>query len=404
MNTNTPSSTLICGVQGSGKSHSVSVIIENSLIALSELGKLPSPLSVVVFHLGAGGLHLPCESAFIRKVIGRNWLKKIPVKVVVSPSNLQNMNKTYAVTGADVVPFYLSTKDLNCTHMLSLMRILESGKIPLYMEVIQQILRSIGNDAFDYQAFKKAVEEKKNSEFIKDQKMPLDLRIQLLKAVLLECQDGDTKNLTSVKQYFRQGTITVVDLTDPFISASAAGALFDIVLSLYLEIEIPSGKLLVLDEAHKVMAWTFSDSDRQYLTTQTSALFVESIFSIIRQQRHLGIRTVISTQEPTVVPADMLGLCSTIICHRFSSPLWWKHLKRLIALDDDPTNIDWFDEIAGLTTGEGIVFCPLALDVRCSDSETEIKVIQRFERGCFIVKIWNKLTPVTGQSVLLKNN
>jgi len=66
VNTNTPSATVICGVQGSGKSHSVSVIIENSLIKASELGKLPEKLSVVVFHLGAaqGGMHLPCESAF----------------------------------------------------------------------------------------------------------------------------------------------------------------------------------------------------------------------------------------------------------------------------------------------------------------------------------------------------
>src|SRR5436190_10122187 len=33
MNLNTPSTTMICGVQGAGKSHTVSVIIENSLIS-----------------------------------------------------------------------------------------------------------------------------------------------------------------------------------------------------------------------------------------------------------------------------------------------------------------------------------------------------------------------------------
>ena len=81
MNTNTPSSTIIYGVQGSGKSHSVGVIVENSLIRLQKLGSLPSRLSVTVFHLSAtrGGMHLPCESAFVRDSVlaGEEW--KVPV-------------------------------------------------------------------------------------------------------------------------------------------------------------------------------------------------------------------------------------------------------------------------------------------------------------------------------------
>jgi hypothetical protein len=60
------------------------------------------------------------------------------------------------------------------------------------------------------------------------------------------------KQSLSVKDQFKAGRVTIIDLTDPFISASAASALFDIALSLYLEVNIPNGKLLVLDEAHKV--------------------------------------------------------------------------------------------------------------------------------------------------------
>lgn len=256
MNTNTPSSTIICGVQGSGKSHSVSVIIENSLIRAPELGKLPEKLSVVVFHLGAaqGGMHLPCESAFIRTSNPGHQNFKIPVTVLVSPSNFVNMQKSYRPTGAKVIPFYLSTKDLNCTRMLSLMRVGEGNKIPLYMEVVQQILRSMGNKPFDYGVFKKAIEEKKKTDFTKEQNMPLDLRIQLLEAMLLECQKGKVENAGSITTHFKRGEVTIVDLTDPFINESAASALFDMALSLYLETEIPSGKLLVLDEAHKVVS------------------------------------------------------------------------------------------------------------------------------------------------------
>jgi hypothetical protein len=255
MNTNTPSSTIICGVQGSGKSHSVSVIIENSLFSLSELGTLPRALSAVVFHMGAaqGGLHLPCESAFLGKSTSTSDNFRVPVKVLVSPSNLLNMQKSYKDTGAEIIPLYLSTNDLNCTRMMSLMHISESEGVPLYMQVVQQILRSMGNKPFDYNTFKRSLQAKQDTEFTKMQNMPLELRMQLLEAMLLECQHKKTvKGLMSLKKHFVAGTVTIVDLTDPFINASSASALFDIALSLYLETDIPSGKLLVLDEAHKV--------------------------------------------------------------------------------------------------------------------------------------------------------
>ena len=244
---------MICGVQGSGKSHSISVILENSLIPSPELGKLPQPLSAVVFHLGAaqGGMHLPCESAFLRKANTGNQTYEIPINVLVSPSNLSAMRKVYAETGATVSPFYLSTKDLNCTRMLSLMHVTEDGKVPLYIQVVQQILRSMGNDKFSYKSFKKALKEKK-SEFSPQQQGPLNLRIDLLESILLECQNSQSSSKGSVKKYFKQGVVTIVDLTDPFLNAASASALFDIVLSLYLETEISTGKLLVLDEAHKV--------------------------------------------------------------------------------------------------------------------------------------------------------
>lgn len=254
MNTNTPSSTVICGVQGSGKSHSVGVIVENALIGLDQLGTLPAPLIVAVFHLSAaqGGLHLPCESAFIGDLIIEAETSNVPVYVLASPSNLSNTRKTYANTGAKVLPFYLSTKDLNCSRMLSLMHVAEGDKVPLYMEVVQQTLRSMGNEYFDYRKFKLAIDRKSTVEFTPAQRMPLELRFQLLESMLVECQKGTLKDRLSVKDQFKAGRVTIIDLTDPFISASAASALFDIALSLYLEVNIPNGKLLVLDEAHKV--------------------------------------------------------------------------------------------------------------------------------------------------------
>lgn len=50
-NTAAPSSTFICGSQGSGKSHSLSCILENCLFS-SEANELPRPLTGIVFHYG----------------------------------------------------------------------------------------------------------------------------------------------------------------------------------------------------------------------------------------------------------------------------------------------------------------------------------------------------------------
>lgn len=48
INSNAPFSALVCGVQGSGKSHSTSVLLESCLIRDERIGTLPAPLSGLV--------------------------------------------------------------------------------------------------------------------------------------------------------------------------------------------------------------------------------------------------------------------------------------------------------------------------------------------------------------------
>jgi len=101
----------------------------------------------------------------------------------------------------------------------------------------------------------------------------------------------------------------------------------------------------VLDEAHKV------------LTSSDAARLTRSIASVIRQQRHLATRVVIATQEPTVVPQTVLDLASFIMCHRFSSPAWCRHLAGHVSAGSD----DWLDDVMLLETGEALVFSAASL-------------------------------------------
>lgn len=45
ININTPFSSVVCGVQGSGKSHTASVLLEGCLLSNRAIGTLPKPLA-----------------------------------------------------------------------------------------------------------------------------------------------------------------------------------------------------------------------------------------------------------------------------------------------------------------------------------------------------------------------
>lgn len=139
-NVSSPWSAFICGSQGSGKSHTLSCILENALIPTSPVGKVSSPLAGMVVHYDKftsfSGTQL-CEAAYLCS-------SKIPVRVLVSPTNYASMKKAYeslpelkgpASKYLEVVPMYLSQKHLTITMMKTLMGIGSGKDQPLYIEV-----------------------------------------------------------------------------------------------------------------------------------------------------------------------------------------------------------------------------------------------------------------------------
>lgn len=99
--------------------------------------------------------------------------------------------------------------------------------------------------------------------------------------------------------------------------------------------------------------------------TEAANALTETFMNIIRQQRHLGARVIISTQEPTISPR-LIDLCSITVIHRFSSPEWYQTIRKHIsiddkqAIDDDEDNMDALYRISSLRTGEALVFAPSA--------------------------------------------
>ena len=139
VNMNAPWSAFVCGSQGSGKSHTLSCMLENAMMS-SRIGKAPHPLAGMVFHYdkftGFSSTQI-CEAAYLSS-------SGIPVKVLVAPSNLWRMQRAYEnlpgfpedAKKPVVVPLLLHEKQLNVERMMKLMAVDEKdGKMALYMEV-----------------------------------------------------------------------------------------------------------------------------------------------------------------------------------------------------------------------------------------------------------------------------
>lgn len=78
-----PSSAFICGSQGSGKSHTLSCLLENCLVA-SDTNVLPRPLSGIAFHYDSftsDSAGSPCEAAYLSSNSG------VKVRVLCAPTN-----------------------------------------------------------------------------------------------------------------------------------------------------------------------------------------------------------------------------------------------------------------------------------------------------------------------------
>lgn len=63
----------------------------------------------------------------------------------------------------------------------------------------------------------------------------------------------------------------------------------------------------------------------RYFTTQVPGAFCDTILSILRG-RDLGT-VILSTQNPTVVPPEIISSMDLVLCHRFTSNLWLRYLQ-----------------------------------------------------------------------------
>lgn len=227
---------------------------------------------------------------------------------------------------------------------------------------------------FDYKDFRKSLRQ---ASLTADQRSPLDQRLSILESFL----DHDN----SIPEFDQApGSLTIIDLSCPFVDHDMACSLFNIAMAMYLDSPTSSGRVIALDEAHTYM------TDSPGATALT-----DSLLYAVHLQRHNGLRVVVSTQEPSV-STQIIDLCTAIIVHRFTSPAWYKKLSEHIK---DPTALGnrghLLDQIVRLEPSEALVYCPTAKIGVAEDCVSTSDVSQEM----FRVRIRRKVTWDAGQSV-----
>jgi hypothetical protein len=138
LNTNAPWSALICGLPGSGKTHTLMCMLENCLVPRSKMdsnGLLTNPLSGIVFHHDNNSFSGVCEAAHLASA-------GIPVHVLVPPNNEARLRSAYMnIPGAPenirISPIKLRAEHVTAERMMKLMAFGNNdGTGPLYKEVI----------------------------------------------------------------------------------------------------------------------------------------------------------------------------------------------------------------------------------------------------------------------------
>lgn len=108
-----------------------------------------------------------------------------------------------------------------------------------------------GAPGLDYATFKSRLDRE---ELTRQQRAPLNLRLELLESFMVTqgSKRGKSAEHPADIWDFKPGSLTIIDLSCPFVDEAGACGMFNICLSLFLETRGDDARIVALDEAHKV--------------------------------------------------------------------------------------------------------------------------------------------------------
>ena len=336
---------MLCfGKPGSGKSNTQNVVLENLLLEAEAPARpdahritnvsgspgfaAPPPCCALAFHFGStyGCEYLGlCQDATLAS----------ETLVITSPT-CPDRADMYRAQGFAVQPLCLAWP-LTADHILSILRV-DPEAPPLYGTVLLNTLRreTRARRTMSIDELQSTLEAECTAS---GQASPMQQRLGLLRQLLR--QDERDVELDLAKLFMRY-RLVVVDLTDPLMSKGDANTIFFVLLNAFRRATVTrwAGKVVAFDEAHKF----FVDRD--------SALCRE-IVEVVEVMRHEGMRVLISTQNPEVVPPGVFALSTIAVVHSLHTPKIWDFLRGQYTLPGD-----LFDAVRTLRPGQGVLVAP----------------------------------------------
>ncbi|KAJ3113514.1 hypothetical protein HK100_001961 [Physocladia obscura] len=391
INVHEPFCLVTCGVQGSGKSHTLSVILENCLVSTLKCTKikdqsivrLQNPMCALVFHYDQNPRSI-CESTGL--IISREGLLNqlsVPrnsMTVLVSPSFYLQRRAFYG-NYCTVRPILFKWASLSADHIKKLMCV-NDGDNQLYMASLLDLLRSYQKSG-SIPSFDTFLTQVVQQSDVRGQQAPLLQRLALLQSFVYEsAKNAIIRNdAIDIESVISSGNLIVADLTDPLLSKSEANGVFQLLVEKFrVYPHSGCGKVLALDEAHKFMDGTSSDG----LST--------AILDTARLMRHDGIRVVVSTQSPRALLPEFLELVSIAVLHRFHSRDWMQYLCEKIDVGKED-----FERIRGLIPGAALVFATRHRMVGCESLAPVVQIRPRMtaNRGASRMNQQNEVVNTT---------
>ncbi|KAJ3030483.1 UNVERIFIED_CONTAM: hypothetical protein HDU68_008899 [Siphonaria sp. JEL0065] len=342
------------GVQGSGKSHTMSVILESCLLPTRNhefqfpedrtIVDLKEPMCALVLHYDQNPQSL-CESTGLiapAGMTGKYHLPSLPrekMTVLVSPSYYKQRKAFYG-NYCEVRPLLFNWTSLSADHIKKLMRVNDEDT-QLYIATLLELLRMYQRTGKkpDFGTFLEQVQDLSN---VRGQEGPLVQRLNILQSFVIESERNKEihKYAIDLNLLVKKGNLIVTDLTDPMLSSKEVNGVFQLLVEKFRVAPLSNcGKLLALDEVHKFMDGNKEDG------------LSDAILDTIRLMRHDGIRIILSTQSPKALLPEILELVSVAVLHRFHSKDWFSYLRAKLPLKESD-----FEKIVSLEPGEAILF------------------------------------------------
>eukprot|EP01051_Picozoa_sp_SAG22_P002721 SAG22_NODE_124_length_18884_cov_34.149367_6_plen_1043_part_00 len=430
LNVNEPFCLVATGVQGSGKSHTVSVVLENCLLPFSvpyssPIVSLHRPMAALVLHYDQSETNV-CEATGLVD-LRKDLLKLLmsngagepashalsSIAVLVSPTFYKQRKRFYTSAGQQyrVLPLLFRWATLDAVQLKKLMRLNESDS-QLYVGVMLAKLREYqrAGGVPEFTAFCDEIMAACSEN--KGQSAPLEQRLMVLRQFVAESPENQElqSEQEDLQALVAGGKLVVADMTDPMLAPAEANGVFQVLLEQFRQKKTDCGKVVVCDEAHKYFDGKSKGGDG----------LAGAIVDTVRLMRHEGIRVIVSTQSPLTMPPELLELASVAVCHSFHSIDWYKYMSNKL-----PLAADGFSLVQALKPGEALMFAAWAefgsdmsgdVDVRrrkrgtagvssdeddedgATDSDSDGDTSVDHSDSCFLLRVRPRITADRGAS------